>query len=333
VYYRWRTSGFDWRKFLAALEGLDWSWMVLALALVLATYVGRTLRWEVMLRPMAPEARLGRILVATIIGFTAVVLFGRAGEPVRPYLIARKENVSFSSQLAAWVLERLLDMLMVLVIFGVALSQVSHSNIALSPRINGILEAGGYAAGVTGLICIALLIAMRQFRGRVRERLTGALEFLPRPLHIRVDAFLAAFEEGMRAIRSGAFVSMLLAYTAIEWAVIAGAFYCVFRAFPATAYFQPNDVVIVLGFVAFGSILQIPGVGGGMQIATALVLTEFYGLTLEAASGIALVLWIVNFVSIVPVGLVLAFREGLEWSNLRHITTSAEETTADEAKS
>ena len=52
---------------------------------------------------------LWRVFSATAIGFTAVVLFGRAGEPVRPYLIAKKEGVTFSSQVAAWVVERILD--------------------------------------------------------------------------------------------------------------------------------------------------------------------------------------------------------------------------------
>jgi hypothetical protein len=56
-----------------------------------------------------------------------------------------------------------------------------------------------------------------------------------------------------------------------------------------------------------------------MQIVTVLVLTEFFGITLETASGIALVLWIITFVVIVPLGLALAFHEGIKWRNLRHI--------------
>ncbi len=84
-----------------------------------------------------------------------------------------------------------------------------------------------------------------------------------------------------------------------------------------------TDVIIALGFVAFGSVLQIPGVGGGMQIATVLVLTELYGVSLEEASGIALVLWIITFVVIVPLGLVLAFHEGIKWRSLRHIDSSS----------
>ena len=47
-----------------------------------------------------------------------------------------------------------------------------------------------------------------------------------------------------------------------------------------------------------------------MQIATVLVLTELYGVSLEAASGIALVLWIITFVVIVPLGLVWPSMKG-----------------------
>jgi hypothetical protein len=321
-YHRWRTSGFAWAEFTGAVAGMDWSWISAALAAVLATYVGRTLRWEIMLRPLTDKASLKRIFVATCIGFTAVVFFGRAGEPVRPFLISKAEGVSFSSQVAAWVVERILDLLMVLVVFGIALTQVGRSSVRPGPWFQTTLEAAGYTAGVTGLLCLTLLVALRQFRGRVRERLLEALEFLPGPVHARLKRFLTSFEEGMESTRNPVFIWKLVAYSLVEWAVIVVAFYCVFQAFPATTNLRMNDVVIALGFIVFGSALQIPGVGGGMQIAAALVLTQFFGITLEVASGISLVLWVVNFVSIVPVGLVLAFREGIKWRNLRKISSS-----------
>jgi hypothetical protein len=277
------------------------------------------MRWEIMLRPLTSKVRLWRLVVATCIGFTAVVLFGRAGEPVRPYLIARKEGVSFSSQVAAWLVERILDLLMVLFIFGIALTQISRSGIQPGPHIQSALEAAGLLAGITGALSLALLLGLRYFRGSIRTRLMDSLSFLPDPIHQRVSRFLHAFEEGMQSTQRQSFVWLLVAYTVIEWLVVAGSFFCVFRAFPATAGMRVTDVIIALGFVCFGSVLQIPGVGGGMQIATVLVLTEFYGVSLEAASGIALVLWIITFVVIVPLGLVLAFHEGIKWRSLRHI--------------
>jgi uncharacterized protein (TIRG00374 family) len=323
VLYRWRTSGFSWQAFADSLRNVDWNWLALALALILATYVGRALRWEVMLRPLAKHASLLGVLSATCIGFTAVVLFGRAGEPVRPYLIARREGVSFSSQVAAWVVERILDVLMILVIFGIALTQVSHSAIRSSPRIQITLQAGGAAAGVTAFACLALLVGLRQFKGNVQKRLLEGLSFLPAPMLLRIQEFFAAFEEGMQSTRSSGFAFLLVGYTIIEWIVITGCFYCVFRAFPATDRLGFTDIVIVLGFVSFGSVLQIPGVGGGMQIVTILVLTQFYGVALEAASGVALMLWLISFVVIVPVGLGLAFHEGIKWRSLKHIDSGA----------
>ena len=77
------------------------------------------------------------------------------------------------------MVERMLDLLMVLVIFGVALTQVSRSAIQPGPRIKIVLEAGGYTAGIIGAACLALLLGLRQFRGRVQERLMDGLSFLP----------------------------------------------------------------------------------------------------------------------------------------------------------
>ena len=324
VVYRWRTSGFRWRAFADSLGNVDWNWLALALILISATYLGRALRWEVMLRPLARKTSLLRILSATCIGFTAVVLFGRAGEPVRPYLIARREGVSFSSQVAVWVVERILDVLMILVIFGIALTQVSHSSIQSSPSVQMTLRAGGAAAGIAGVACLALLVGLRQFKGGVQKRLLEALSFLPAPTLGKIETFLAAFGEGMQSTRSSGFAFLLVGYTIIEWIVIAGCFYCVFHAFPVTSSLSFADVVIVLGFVSFGSVLQIPGVGGGMQIVTILVLTEFYGLGLEEASSVALMLWAINFVVILPVGLALAFHEGIKWRSLKHIESGTE---------
>jgi len=323
VYYRWSTSGFVWQDFVTSVENVNWHWMSLALASVLVTYLGRALRWEIMLRPLTSNTSVWRVLVATCIGFAAVVLFGRAGELVRPFLIAKKEGVSFSSQVAAWVVERMLDLLMVLVIFGIALTQVGNSAIEHGPRVQALLKAAGYAGGVTGTVCLTLLIALRQFRGRVRARLMQALAFLPGPLHIRIEKFLAAFEQGMASTRDTSFTWMLILYSALEWAVIAGSFYASFHAFPATAALGLTDAVITLGFIALGSIVQIPGVGGGMQLAAIVVLTEFYGVNLGAATSIALTLWINNFVIIIPVGFGLALHEGIKWRNLKQLSESS----------
>ena len=74
-----------------------------------------------------------------------------------------------------------------------------------------------------------------------------------------------------------------------------------------------------MGFVSFGAVVQIPGVGGGLQVVAVLVLTELFGIRFELASAFALFLWILTFVAIVPLGLIVALKEGLDWHSLRRI--------------
>src|SRR5215471_13998214 len=123
LWYRARTVGFAWTEFEATFVQVRWSWLLLSIPVILLTYVGRALRWSVMVRPLKEKPSFWQILDATCIGFTAIVFFGRVGELVRPYLIATREKVPFPSQVGAWLLERILDLLMVLVIFGAALAQ------------------------------------------------------------------------------------------------------------------------------------------------------------------------------------------------------------------
>ncbi len=272
-----------------------------------------------MVRPLRADSSIWRILDATAIGFTAIVFFGRAGELVRPYLIATREKVPFSSQMAAWLLERVLDLLMVLLIFGIALSQVPRTGLTPGPHLKVILEAGGIIISVAGLGCLLLLLAFRHFSDQMHHRLMSAITFLPEATRHKIDQMLAAFRQGFGSTRSGSFVLQLVAYSILEWVLISACFVCIFRAFPVTARFSLTDIVIFMGFVSIGAAIQIPGVGGGMQVAAVLVLTELFGLSLEAASGFAIALWLVTFVTIVPVGLILAFREGLNWRKLSQV--------------
>jgi hypothetical protein len=98
---------------------------------------------------------------------------------------------------------------------------------------------------------------------------------------------------------------------------------CLAKAFEGLVQLGLEDVLILMGFVSFGSIVQIPGVGGGMQVVSVLVLTELFGVRVELATSFALFLWALTFVAIVPVGLVLGLKEGLDWHSLKRIGQEA----------
>lgn len=249
------------------------------------------------------------------------------GELVRPYLISVKERVSFSSQMAAWFLERILDLVLVLIIFGIALARIP-AGLHLGPALQWILRMGGYLVASLGALCILLLVVFRNFAVPAQARILSAARVLPEKLYTRLAKILTAFVQGMECTHDFNNLALLMGYTVLEWVVIVSAYFCVFRALPATSHFSLDDVMIFLGIVAFGSVVQIPGIGGGVQVAAFLVLHEIFKISGELATGIAILIWLLSWVLVVPVGLAFAFHEGVNWSKIRHITEDVESGTA-----
>ena len=311
--------GFDWRAFSATLLSLRWWWLAAASGSVIAGYYGRALRWRVLMRPVKPEPSLWNLFSVTVIGFSAITVLGRPGEFVRPYLIASKEQVSASSQLAALVLERIYDVLIVLAIFGFALSRVRRSDVALGPALSWVFATGGWFVGALSIGVLGLLAAFRHFSTAMRRRLLDALAALPDHHFKRADRLITAFVQGVESTRSQKAMLLVVWYTLVEWATIALTVFCVIRAFGGALHFGWLDVLIFLGFLAFGAVVQIPGVGGGMQVVSILVLTELFRVPLEISTSVALVLWFISFVVVVPLGVALALHEGIRWRTLKQL--------------
>ena len=153
----------------------------------------------------------------------------------------------------------------------------------------------------------------------MRQRLLDALRFLPEGRYRQAERLVNAFVQGVEATRSWRALLLLTAYTVVEWILILACARAVLSAFGAVAQFGWVDVLIFMGFVAFGAVIQIPGVGGGVQVVSVLVLTELFRVSLEAATSMAMVFWIITFIVIVPPGLALALREGLSWSKIKQM--------------
>ncbi len=314
-----RDRGFDWGVFWSTLEGLRWGWLAAAVALVLATYVGRALRWAVLIRPVKPDPSLWGLTISTVIGFAAITLLGRPGEFVRPYLISARERVPLSSQLAALLLERIYDMMMALALFGFALSRIHYSEIQAGPALSWVLATGGWVAGVAGVLCLLVLVVMRNFAGTMRNRLLDALSFLPERRFASAERLVNAFVQGVESTRSPRAVALLIGFTVLEWILIVASIMAVVRAYGTVLPFGLVDVFIFTGFLAFGAVFQIPGIGGGVQVVSVLVLTELFRIPLEAATSAAMVLWAVSFLVVVPAGMLLALAEGLNWNKIKQL--------------
>src|SRR5271166_6805587 len=110
IYLQVRTwKNFDWEVFWSRTDHVNPLGLVAGIVFTYLAYVLRAVRWRIFLKPVC-KTTTARLLGPQFIGFSALALLGRAGEMIRPYIIAKKERLTFTSQMAVWGVERIFDM-------------------------------------------------------------------------------------------------------------------------------------------------------------------------------------------------------------------------------
>jgi len=204
------------------------------------------------------------------------------------------------------------------------LAHVRSSGVSVGPALAWVLTFGGRLLALAAGLSLAIFLLIRHFSETMRNRMLDGLRFLPEHQFARAERLVNAFVQGTAATRGHATLLLIVLYTLIEWCLIAACYHSIAQAFHEALHFSWTDVLIFMGFVSFGSVIQIPGIGGGVQIVSVLVLTELFHARLEIATSMTLLLWIIMFVVIVPFGAVLALRDGLDWASLRSMGREVE---------
>jgi hypothetical protein len=79
---------------------------------------------------------------------------------------------------------------------------------------------------------------------------------------------------------------------------------------------RPRQVPLIMASSMVGSMIQLPGVGGGSQLATIFTMQKILKVPRELAASCGIMLWMITFMGIIPVGLALTQHERLSLSKL-----------------
>ncbi|MDE3171417.1 MAG: flippase-like domain-containing protein [Acidobacteriota bacterium] len=329
--YKFRNSialhGFRWATVGASLAHAKWELLLLALATFYACYAVRSLRWMRFSRALG-ETRFASVFNATVMGFACIFLLGRAGEPIRPVLIARKNSVSMPGMFGVYVLERVFDISATALIAALALLFFENGHL----RAHGGDLAMTVARSAGGVLLVAIIAAVGFL---IYFRYHGAAWLARKLQHEswrhgwreKMAVLLEGFSEGLRGIHTAGDLGVLAFYTAVHWILVWLAYVFALYAFPGSlrALSMPA-IVLVLAITLVGSAVQFPAVGGGAQAATFVALTLMLGVEKEPAAVASIVLWLLAFAGCCIVGLPLLFREGWSMGELRRMARESEET-------
>jgi hypothetical protein len=284
-------------------------------------YTVRAWRWGGLLAPLA-RVPFSRLFSATIVGFMVGLLIPRAGELIRPYLVARDHALSTSAAFASIVLERLLDLITVLLLFGAYLYLLPTPAAQARGPVMDLVQWGGAMAALAALGALGLLLALHHKADAVMARVEGVLRWLPARIARPVVGALRNFAEGLGVLKaSPAHLLRLLAESAVIWLFIALGVHWTNRAFGIDLPY--HSAFLLLAFLTVGVAIPTPGMVGGFHGAYLIALAEVYGVDSGTAAAAGISCHALTNVPVLLIGLPLLGRMGLSMGSVARIGEAA----------
>ncbi len=317
----WFLSQADLTRVWAEIRRVDTTLLGLALATTLSTYISRSIRWQYLLEGLGPT-RFRNVFRATVMGFAASFLLpARAGEVLRPYVLARREQLSATAAFATVMLERVCDMVTVLVLFAVFLMLAGGSPGQSNPNVYRLVKLSGL---LVSLVTVAVLAVFFVLAGRpdALNRLVAHLErVLPTRLARTVGHVARTFTEGLSAVRRPQQLVMVFLWSVPLWLSIAAGIWLVTRAFHIEMPVLGSLLIMTL--LVAGVLFPTPGGVGSFHWMYRIGVVSFYHAPVDRAVGAAIVLHAVSFIPVTLVGIVFMAQEGLTLGRMRRLTSDA----------
>jgi uncharacterized protein (TIRG00374 family) len=295
--------------------------LLLLLASTGLTYVLRAIRWQFLLRPIGPT-RLSQAFRTTVIGFAAnTVLPARIGEVVRPYLLARREGLSVPATFTTIILERLLDLVTVLVLLGLFVVFFDPGLDRVNAAVYRGVKLGGLF-GALGSAVVLLMLALNAVRPALTHRIVDAcLRPLPGGLRGRLAGLIYGLLDGLAVTRDPVRLAQAIALSFPLWLSIAAGIWLVTAAFHMTIPFTGSFLIVAL--LTVGVSVPTPGAVGGFHEFFRIGTAVFYGVDNDRAVGAALVLHAASFVPVTVLGGFFMLQDGLTLAGVRRIGDEA----------
>jgi uncharacterized protein (TIRG00374 family) len=246
----------------------------------------------------------------------------RAGEVVRPYLVSRRHPIRLSAGFASIILQRLVDVVTVLGLFGLYLYVLPTPAEQTRGPLLHVLKVGGAMAGAAALLVLVTLLLLHSHAPRVVELLRRLLAPLPSRW---VDPALRAvgtFANGLAVLKaSPSHLAVILFQSLLVWLSIALSIWWANLAFGLHLPF--HTAFLIIAFLTIGVAVPTPGAVGGFHEFYLLALTQAFGVDKGTAAAAGIACHALTNLPVLFLGLAFLGREGLTMGKVADLTEDA----------
>jgi glycosyltransferase 2 family protein len=287
------------KEILESFTKASYGWVILALFVSLLSHILRTLRWQMMLKPLGYKAGFWNVFMALMIGYFANLALPRLGEVSRCTILAKYEKIPFQKSFGTVVAERAFDIVTFLVLFFAnLLIQYNLINHYVTERIYeplaekfSFIGKGYILYGlITGIsIIVILFFVFRQRLSRFR-------------LYKKIVNVFRGFIDGLKSLGKVKHPVLFLSYTLLIWSLYFLMTYICFFSIKETGGMSAwaGLSVLILGTIG------IMVVQGGIGIYPAIVAETLvlYGATKATGYALGWLIWTAQTVTLILAGII-----------------------------
>jgi uncharacterized protein (TIRG00374 family) len=302
-------------ELIQVLAHARYLYLLPALVMFLASFYVRAYRWKLFLLPVG-NVRFGSSFSSMMIGYMVNnILPLRMGELFRAYSIGQAEKISKSSAFATVVVERLFDILCLLLILGIIFLFFPFPSWI---RQSSLITLAGTVILVAMLV---FLIFKTELAVKINVKVFGVLG---KRIAEKIEHITRQFTRGLDIFKRTEHYFIIIVASLILWVFYAACVYCVLYTFdfvsPEFPLIQHSPIMISLVILAVGTIAIIipstPGAVGTYHGVVVLGLSLF-GVPAEQAMGFALVNHLLNYLPLTLIGLYCYWRHNLHLSEIQ----------------
>jgi glycosyltransferase 2 family protein len=300
----------------ALLKRTNLWWVLVGLVVNFGALMLRTIRWRTLLDPDDPPPFYATFFANTVGYMLSTILPIRASDVARPALLARRTTHRFSGALGTVLCERILDLTTILLLFVYFAvrrwNEFSHDrDIA---RWFYIVRAGAIASAVILIALWSFIIGLFFFSDFIRRLHVRLGRLLPARFRESWMHFFDTFVETLEITKHRRAFGTVLLCTAGVWACLTSQFW--FATMAAHHPLPFDSSFFVTGVTTVGLAIPTPGGIGGFHKACQLVLTRFYGFSVDSSVAVAVLFHIIGTLPVLVMGLLLFAKEGLHWRDV-----------------
>ena len=301
----------EWEFVVESVSKAKWEWLALAPIWLLGNIYFRIVRWWLLLRVKAPALTFRACIWPYILGaWLNIVIPFRAGDFVRAFGFRKQQMSPTSRILGLLVLERVLDLLAVLVVFFIGIVEVVNSKVI--PEAFSTAAVIIAALAVLGLACLIFL--NRPMRYLV-QLVTGLPPINKYELSQKIRLWMDHFFDGVSIIRRPSIFVSVVSVTAVLWFLEGFTYYLVAIAIgaaepPIASWFSFATAALAT------AIPSTPGFVGTFDYFAALGMSAF-GVDWNTATVFAV---IVHIVLVLPYAVIMLVYGGFKLAGSNFFT-------------